>query len=294
MLKYIVFLILPLITCGAHADDFSNALANVRNNCANLSDKMEHIKTMAGINTAVTGVGTATAAGATAVGIAKSRTDAQLAQILTKIRNSSTSRTSYQNPPKQTISQLLATANGANQTAVKLNDKSKQLGHARTGLLGASTATNVAGAVISSKNTVDEEFQAQVDDCVNSIRILERATGQARMDGVDVKQAQKIISACGRWKDVDLSKINTKAKAAMISSIVGAGTGAAGTITSAVANTDSVRTGDAKDKNLNIASNVLAGGTTIASGVATVFNATQISAAKKIVAVAQECEEALK
>ena len=66
-----------------------------------------------------------------------------------------------------------------------------------------------------------------------------------------------------------------------------------------MANTDSTRndnseSGKTKEKNLNMASNILAGGTTVASGVATVFNATQIGAIKRAVTVADKCEEALK
>ena len=56
-----------------------------------------------------------------------------------------------------------------------------------------------------------------------------------------------------------------------------------------------MRKGDSqKEKNLNTASNVLAGGTTVASGVAVVFNATQIGAIKRAANVADECEEALR
>ena len=45
-----------------------------------------------------------------------------------------------------------------------------------------------------------------------------------------------------------------------------------------------------KEKNLNTAANVLAGGTTAASLSATIFNATQISAIKRAATVADECE----
>ena len=66
-----------------------------------------------------------------------------------------------------------------------------------------------------------------------------------------------------------------------------------------MANSDSVRednseSGKKKEKNLNTASNILAGGTTVASGVATVFNATQIKAIKRAASVADECEGALR
>jgi hypothetical protein len=85
----------------------------------------------------------------------------------------------------------------------------------------------------------------------------------------------------------------------MISSVVGATTGLAGTVTSAMANTDKTRNdntdaGKQKEKNLNTASNVLAGASTVASATATVFNATQISAIKKVATVAQKCTEVLK
>jgi hypothetical protein len=85
----------------------------------------------------------------------------------------------------------------------------------------------------------------------------------------------------------------------MVSSIIGAGTGAAGTITSASANSENVRSNDTeagqnKEKNLNTAANVLSGVSGGASLVATIFNATQISALKKASAVADECEGVLK
>lgn len=62
-----------------------------------------------------------------------------------------------------------------------------------------------------------------------------------------------------------------------------------------MANSDKVRndntdSGKQKEKNLNTASNVLAGTTTVASAAATVFNATQISAIKRVVSVAEKCE----
>ena len=49
-----------------------------------------------------------------------------------------------------------------------------------------------------------------------------------------------------------------------------------------------------KEKNLNTTANILAGASTVASATATVFNATQISAIKKVAEVAQQCTEVLK
>ena len=97
----------------------------------------------------------------------------------------------------------------------------------------------------------------------------------------------------------DVSKIQKQAKGSLISSAIGATTGLTGTVTSAVANTDKTRNdnmdaGKQKEKNLNTASNVLAGATTVASGTATVFNALQISTIKRVAQTAAECEGALK
>ena len=98
-----------------------------------------------------------------------------------------------------------------------------------------------------------------------------------------------------------MSKIDNRAKGAMISSVVGATTGLAGTITSATANTDKTRnrsnntdSGKQKEKNLNTAANVLSGVTTAASATATGFNAAQISAIKKVAEVAEKCTGVLK
>lgn len=298
MPKYFAFLVLPFLASGAYADEYSMALNQVRTNCSNISGQLENLKKMAGINTAITGVGTAAGAGATIAGIAKAGTDSKLEQILSPLKSVS----SDNNP---SLDEVLAVydANAKHSAALNdvkneisnLNKQSRTLGNVRTGLLGASTATNIAGAVIASKNKVDDDLYTQIDNCVKSVNALENSLGQARMDGVDITNAQQIVLSCGKWRDVDLHAIDSKSNVATWSSVIGAGTGLAGTITSAAANSNSVRYGDdRKEKNLNSAANVLAGGTTIASGVSTVFNATQISAVKKVVAVAQDCEEALK
>ncbi len=277
-----------MFACGAYADDFGTAMTNVKNNCSNISGDLNDLKKMAGINTAITGVGTATAIGATAVGIAKSSVDEEIENIIQKALEGKTKPA--ENPNEKDVKDAIdayfkESSKSANDTdtqnldeLAEKSEKSKNLGNWRTGLLGASTATNVAGAVIAGNNKVDDDLQTK-----------------ARMDGIDVTQAQKIVSACSKWEEADLSKVNDRAKGAMISSIVGATTGIAGTVTSAVANSDKTRAGDKDtEKNLNTTSNILAGGTTIASGVATAFNATQISAVKKIVTIAEECEETLK
>ena len=114
---------------------------------------------------------------------------------------------------------------------------------------------------------------------------------QARLNGQDITEAEEIVRLCGEYDYADLSKINTKARGATISSAIGATTGATtgavGTVLSASANSQKVRddntdTGKHREKNLNTASNIMAGATTAASATATIFNATQIGAIRRV------------
>jgi hypothetical protein len=169
--------------------------------------------------------------------------------------------------------------------------------------MAGSAATNVAGAIIAGGNKVKGDLKTQVEACKKSINDLRGSRMQARLDRMDeikLEVAEQIINECGKYDTLDVSKINNRAGGAMWSSVAGATMGAAGAITSAVANTDKVRNNNNADgsdskqeKNLNATSNVLAIGTTVASGVATTFNATQISAIKKASEIADKCEEAL-
>lgn len=290
-MKYIFFIALSLITCGSYAADFDIALGAVRSRCAGISRELSDLKRMAGINTAITGVGTAAATGATVVGIVKTSVDKDLRAVLARVDE--TKNTTVNPPANEVLSVYDKNATNIKSEQSELYNKSKKLGNWRTGLLGTGAVTNVAGAVIAANNKVDGDLQSHIEDCVAAVDSLKSAMAQARIDGADVAQANKIATVCGEWKYADMSIINNRARGAMISSIVGATTGTVGTVTSASANTDATRSDPDKEKTLNTASNVLAGGTAVASGVATIFNATQIAAVKKIVKIADECEAAL-
>ena len=279
--------------------------------CVGIDDELSELKTMAGINTAITSVGTAAGVGATVTGLVKADKDKQIEKLemerLQKISesniNSGTNNgnmsdnlaaldTYYQNHKNDSYKDI-------DSEIEKLTQQSKNLGNWRTGLMGGATATNVAGAIIAGTNKVDGDLKTQIDNCISNVKTLQNSIMQARINGEDVSEAQSIASACGEYEYVDVSKINNRGRGAMISSTIGAATGLAGTVTSAMANTDKTRNdntefGKQKEKNLNTAANVLAGATTAVSATATVFNATQISAIKKVVAVAEKCTGVLK
>ncbi len=292
----------------AHADSLDDALRATYTSCVGIDNELADLKKMAGINTAVTGVGTGLGAGATIVGIVKANKDKQIAKLeeeLSKLREIQ-ARRSFKAPNR---AELLAAVDAYYQDTKdeskeiegqieKLTSQSKKLGNWRTGLMAGNTATNVAGAIIAGNNKIDGDLEAQIKNCSAAVKNLRNVMMQARVMGVDITEADSIANACGGYDYVDISKVNNKAKGAFVSSIIGATTGVAGTVTSAMANTDATRndnteSGKQKEKNLNLAANVLAGTSTVASGVATVFNATEISAIKKVAEVAQKCEGVL-
>ncbi len=294
------FLITALLLCyesvGYASTELTTALDNVRQNCGNISAELLDMKTMAGINTGVTAVGAVAGGAATAVGVAKSSLDAQLEAFeklpMLKIEDE-----------RAFEQELRDYARNLENMKTALNDKgdekSRKLGNWRTGLLATNTATNIAGAAIAGSNRIKGDLQSQINNCISGIDNLSRVLGQARVLGTDsdadIIRAQKVVTECGMWATVNLSSVNKRANGATASSGVGAGLGLAGTISSVMANSKSVRSGDEqKEKNLNTMANVMAGGATVASVTATVFNATQISAIKRAAEVADRCEEALK
>lgn len=325
-------LVLPIIllTTPALANEISltDAMANVRKNCSGISEKLNDIKKMAGVGTAVAAVGTAVGGGAVATGIIKSKTDKLSAEVQQAIDKYTKDKSESNNINHVEIhkltTQVAMALNDENQKIVlktqtpsnkqleqsgnnieymtekkdALDEKSKKLGDARTGLMATATAANIAGAVISGTNKIDDDFATQIGACLGSVQLLSNTKIQASLNGSatseEIAQADKIVSACNKYNITDVEKINNRATGATVASGIGAATGLAGTITSGVANTDQTRENADKAKNLNTASNVLAGVTTAASLTSTVFNATQISAAKRVIETAEQCEEALK
>ena len=302
-----------IICCGAMADDFNMnaALRATYTNCIGIDDALHDMKVMAGINTAVSGVGTGLGIGATAVGIAKAKTDAMIEEKFKKIDGwayaaSGNVEIASDEEFLESMKNLdYGTYPGGDEEIAesedkqRLTDKSKKLGDWRTGLLVGNTMTNLAGAAISGTNKVEEPLQEQIQNCVASVKVLRGAIMQARLNQEDVSEAEQIESACNGFEYIDVSKINDRAKGAMVSSVVGAGTGVVGVITSALANSDKVRNvdtdkGKQKEKNLNTTANILSAGSTVASASATVFSASQIKEIKKAAEVAQKCTGVLK
>lgn len=303
-LLFVLVGLLPTVV-NASEEQLVSALQGTYSACVGIDDSLADLKKMAGINTAITTVGTGLGAGAVVAGVKKSDVDARIQELQDDICklggctaegvNSATDEQIREiikklvemNKISETVDAEAAKKELESQLKAKTT-QSKKLGNWRTGLVAGNALTNVAGAVVAGKNKVDDDLQTQIEGCRAAVKNLKLVAMQAKLDGLDVSEADRIVAVCGEYDFVDVSKINNRGKGAMLSSAVGATTGVAGTIASVVANNN--KTG----KNLDGAANTLAGASTVASGVATVFNATQISAIKKVAAVATQCSEVLK
>lgn len=318
--KHLIFIVgFFAVVCadaGAVMLSLDDALRATYQACVGIDEELSDLKKMAGINTFTTAVGTGLGIGAMATGISKAKIDETLAQKYQDMSDLSYAASSdVETISEEDFVSKVATAlnnrisgNSNNNDEEKqrlqneinnLENKSKRLGKWRTGLLAGNTVTNVAGAVIAGNNHVKKTLQEQIDDCKSSVRNLKDAILRAKYEGQDISEASHIQSVCGGFEYVDIDKINKRATGAMVSSVVGAGTGVVGTITSALANSKNIRDDDTvdgrvKEQNLNTASNILATGSTVASASATIFNATQIKAIKDVASVAQQCSEVLK
>ena len=307
------FIILSSFCNLCIADELEDAINLAQEACSGISASMDDMKVMAGINTGVTGVGTVSGGVAFGAGIAKSNLDShidsieqQMKKLSTVNEGVSTEALVIENKKDlyKDIDELVDSYADSGLQTVSTTDKknminkSKMLGNLRTGTLAVSGASNIAGAAIAATNKVSGGFREKVNSCILSIKNLVTVHGRARIEKTssetNIEQARQIISACREWETADLKSVNDRATGVVVASSIGAGTGVLGTIISAVANTDKTRSGDkTTEKNLNTTANVMAGTTTVASATATIFNATQIAAIKKVVNIADKCEGAL-
>lgn len=278
MKKILSFFVLFCFAVNANAADLTASLQKTYLSCVGIDDMLSDMKKIAGINTAVTGVGTVAGGAALIVGIKKNQ---ELFGSLKKIEDKG----------GVVYSGELTVEYQKNFEKNLKSTNAKKLGNWRTGLLAVNAATNVAGAILATKNTNNEGLDEKIQSCISALDELHSTLMQARAENIDISEANAIYNACSEYKYIDLSVIQKRAKGAQISSIIGGGVGVAGAVTSHIANNS---TEADKMKNLDTVSNVLAGGATALSGAATVFNATQISAIKKVANVAQQCESLLK
>lgn len=277
MKAFILSVSLCLFVLPVMGADLDGALQQTYVSCVGISDMLSDVKKLAGINTAVTGVGTVAGGGALVAGIKKKNLMSRLYEI-------------EDNSDNIQYDDIEIVHNASFKPNLK--SKKRALGNWRTGLLTVNTATNVAGAVIATKTlNKDDDLESKIQACIDSVDNLQSVMLAAKFENIDINEAKSIYDACSDWKYVDFSVLRKRAKGTQITTAAGGVVGGVGVITSVLAN--NAKTTD-KEQKLDTASNVLAGGATLLSGGATVFNVAQIVAIKKIVNIADQCEGVLK
>lgn len=289
---------------GSDACEYGYVVSDLRQNCTGINAELQEIKTYGTVNTIVTGAGTVAAGGALYAGIKKKDIDKKAEELEKKMENIKNMSDSEFVGFLKEMAQYQELKEQYDSMCQMKNDyeaKSKKLGNVRTGLMAGNTATAVAGTIISVKNRKDSDsIKDTIQQCLDTIKKHEQRIGQAMID-CNRNQYEKLKKAaleCKALSTENMEKVSNKNKVSSIVSGVNIGTGAAGTIVSAVANSNKVRDdnseqGKQKEKNLNTAANVLAGTSAVASGVATVFNATTLKSINENLRVSEACEMAI-
>lgn len=338
-------LMCSVFSFGAYAEtdaeiELNAALSKARLQCAGISGDLEPLKKMAGISTIVNAAGTAVGAGGVATGVAKWYTDMDiLGDMKTRdyfkdLENKSENKQAmanwknvYPTLDMNQIEELLKKAaakhanieeegnyfkeqrEAAEQRITNQQKKSDILGNVRTGLFATNTATNVAGAVLSSKTGLDKTLEEKINACIISIKQLDAASTRARLEDGDsanydlIARANNIVNKCKLYENVDSSALNKMAKGGLIAGSVGAATGVAATVTSVIGTNNKISAIDPAQENAgatmrsqnatNVASNVLGGAAAASSLAGTIFNAKQKSKVKEVITISTECEGAL-
>lgn len=302
-------LALVMIGAPAHADD-ADRIAQLtqlydatRSVCGAVSDELQHLKNMTTGGAVVSGVGTVAAGGALYAGISKSQIDKEIERLQQQICDAggctvdgvqAMSDSDFLTKVIQPMSEIAA----LQRQLADATKKSIRMGNWRTGLMAGATATNITSAVLSGINHNQSDLIQQITACNNAIDMVANAdvSGLNPMENPVVSKLNSIKTWC---HGIDVRAIETFEKQqtiAMGTSIAGAVTGATGTVTSAVANSPTIRdnntdAGRKKEKKLNTTANVMAGTTTVLGGVSTGFNIASINKINKIIKQAKLCEE---
>ncbi len=285
----------------------SQKIEEVRSECSGIKSNIDTIFGLTVATTVSSGLGTAAAGGALAVGLVKSSTDKKIEEnneLLEAFKKASASGkeediASFESKIDE-INELITDG-----TQEKLNKKSKTLGNVRTGLMAGATVTSAVstgtsvGAVMNASKLAEK-----MSSCNKKLSELQIAKNtlvailEDEQEPAVVATAQNILSVCTGFDEDNIKTLKTRMTASAVVSGIGTATAGAGTVTSLMANKDSVRNDDSeagkkKEKKLNIASNILAGVTMGTSATSTVLSATSISKAKKDSEMAEKCERAL-
>ena len=291
-----LFLFLTTAAFAENACEYEYISNELRKNCSGINMELQEIKKYSTANVIVTGVGTVAAGGALYAGIKKKDFDKKAEELEKKmenIENMSDSEFVAFLKEMARYQELKAEYDSMCKMKHDYQAQAHKLGNIRTGLMAGNTVTAVAGTIISSKNNKDSDsIQDMIQQCLDTIKNNEQKIGQTMFDCDRNKyeKLKRVVSECQTLSTQNMEKVFRQTKTSAIISGVNIGTGAAGTITSALANKNEY---DQKTKNMNTAANVLAGTSAVASGTSTLFNAATLKSINNNLHASELCEGAL-
>ncbi len=308
-MKHIIATVLALICSNiALADELTDATQlyeSARIVCSGISDEIRRTSGMSVAGAVVGGASAGVATGALVVGITKADLDAQIEAQIQKMCNNGGCdiNTMTQMSDESFLTRVLKPMAEISRIIEQATQKSKQLGNWRTGLMSGTIATNLANTILAGLNRNQSDLIQQIQACNSIVAQLSGTRSRLIAAGINplhnpiVNKIDGVTTWCQQIDISDIEKIEKRMNAVMGTAIAGTAIGVAGTATSAAANSNKIRTDDSehgkqKEKNLNTASNVLAGANIVTGATEMGFSISAASLSKKLIKQAKLCEEA--
>ena len=238
----VLFVFAGTVACAADTCEYDYIANELRQNCAGINSELKEIKTYSTTNTIITGAGTVAAGGALYAGIKKKNLDKNAEELIKKmdaVENMSDAEfvsflkdAAYYQEQKEQYDSMC-------QMKHDYEAQSKKLGNIRTALMAGNTATAVAGTIISNKNKKESDsIKDMIQLCLDTIKNNEQKIGQSMIDcdRNQYEKLKKVVSECKMLRTENMEKISKHNTVSTVVSGVNIGTGATGTITSALAN----------------------------------------------------------
>ena len=316
VLKYIFGLCFIFSSMPSFADEeallrYAEEVAELaKTTCAGVSDEIGKVANISKANTAVTAVGTAASTGALATGIAKSKEEERIDELISQIcaANGCTAEGVAGMSDEQFLRQVLHPMAEIAELQERVK-KSKNLGNWRTGLMAGTVGTNLASAIMSGINIDQSELQQHISACNEVIKFMPNISNELRKAGINpnehaiAKKMDTLSTWCSPIDTKEIEKIEKRMKGVMGTSIAGTAIGAVGVGTSAAANSSKYmdykivglsEEDKRKEKALNTTANVMAGANVATGVVETGLNISLVTLTKRLMDQASRCEEVLK
>jgi hypothetical protein len=268
--------------------------ADAKSVCRGLAGGIDNIKVMAGVSVGAGSAGTIAGGTALVSGLMKKKTDEKIADLedMTPIEL------------YKYAERLEKEAKDLDAEKERLKQQSQTLGAVRTVGSFVSGGTQVAGAASSFIGLKQlDDLADNMDKCNKAVKEIDNLRLRAQVEIPDesatIAEMAKITNGCGRLDSGNIRNIKGQLTASGVIMSVGGVLGVAGGVTSAVAGnkekTGASATTAGKDggtKELNTASNALAGASAATALAGTIIGGVTLSGLIKNGDIAKKCEEA--